>query len=126
MKRIVIALLLMLGIAGACVGEHYVLHRQGNKIQSLVQQAAEDYQNGRQQQAITTVAQLAELWHTAERQLSFFVGHDDIRELELSITRLEPLCRDGNSDVFLSECALVEMLMRHIAENQKLRLENIL
>ncbi len=126
MKRIVIALALIIGIVGVCVAERFVLHRQGEEINRLVQQAAEACQAGEREQATKAAARLEELWHSAEKKLSVFVGNDDIRELELSITRLEPLSRAGNTDVFLSECALIKMLLQHIVENQQLRLTNIL
>lgn len=125
MRRVVISVVLLLCILGTCVAEFFVLRRDGTTVTGLAERAAEAYRQSDYAAATDAARQLTDFWDTAEKRLSFFVGHDDIRELELSVTRLAPLAETRGSDAFLSECQLIIMLMEHIQDNQEIRFSTI-
>ena len=126
MKRIVIAAVLVVLIAVACIAQHLLVQKSGGKMVDLAQRAYADCQAGELTSARQAVDELGRLWQSAGQRFSYFVGYDDLRLLEQSLLQLPDLCRAGSEAAFLSTCAATEGHLRRVLENQRLRLSNIL
>lgn len=126
MRRLTTALVLILLLGGICVTGIWTVNHHYEKIDRLLDQAVDCYEQGDMERAAALAVDIENQWVKSERYLSLFVNHDTVDEVGVSISKLEPLALSGDKADYLAACKNAHLQLLHIRENEKVSFLNVL
>lgn len=126
MKRLYIALLLLVAVATACFFSHRYLHRQTARMLHALQHIEEQYRNGDTASAIALAEQFAADYQQVSDRISCYVSHSELRESRETAALLPTLMRNGGEEELWMELARLRSQLHHLRQVDDPTLQNIL
>lgn len=94
----------------------------GNAIEEI-QSFARD---GKWDKAISTFDRLVSDWEKIKGVWSSLIDHQEIDNIDVTLSRLKPLLEKGDASSALSEASALNKYIKHIPEREKLSIDNLL
>ncbi len=117
MKRLIPAVIILVLITTAFFGSYFYINEVCENAYEGVENCLKEYEeNGT---AKADAAWLKNYWDDKEKILSFFVKHDLIDKVELSISNLELHSKYKDNYMFFEACDTVKILLHQIIEDTK-------
>lgn len=116
MKRLIAAIVLIIGLAALCIGSIITIN---NSSKDFAQQLAtcksavevKDYTTAKNK----SIA-LAKNWKTKRGVLSIFINHMTVEEIDEAVAQLSSFANKENEAHFLAECELLELKLTEMKE----------
>ena len=126
MKRLVIAVGLIVLIVVVCITENIIISHYYEKLNTMLDTASQLCLNGDKEGAQQQTADLEKYWdESVENVLSMFVNHDVVDQIGYSIAKLEPSIISGGTLEFTTECKTASTFLKHIKEDEEISLTSI-
>ena len=126
MKRIYMAVALLLLVAALCVTAHLYLHRQTDRMTGQLADIEAAYSRGDTAQALEIAHQFAEEYHRVSDWISCYVAHGELRESRETAALLPSLIQSGDESGLATEMARLRAQIAHIRQVDDPILRNIL
>ena len=126
MKRLWIAVALLLTAVGLCVTCTAYQHRQIDRLLSTLEQIETAYAVGDGQQAHQLTRQLVADYQRVGQVLYCFVPHEDLADSQETVAMLPALLNQGGEEEFRMEIARLKEQFGYLRGVDDFRLENIL
>ena len=92
-----------------------------------VQEAVMDYaENGQAERAHGELQYMAQIWKRHEDVMEMLVPHESIHEITDLLIQAEACLKAGDTDDFFESMAHLRKALRHMQEDERLHLSNIL
>ncbi|MBE6805541.1 MAG: DUF4363 family protein [Ruminococcaceae bacterium] len=125
MKRIIAAVVLALIVAGLCFADVVMTNRIYNTLSANIKECRSAFLQKDYITAEKKAKELEQNWTEREDIFSLFINHELIDEMGVSVAKLVPLAKTQD-DMFLIECRVVEMTLKHIKNDSRVNLHSIL
>ena len=125
MKRIWIAVFLLLTVAVLCTSGSMVLKSRTNKLIGVLEEGISACEGSRKNQLKESAEKINKEWERSHIVLSMMIRHSDLEDLEKCIKELPYLAKAGDKDGFKSNCRDGIIVINHILDSEKLNLGNI-
>lgn len=126
MKRLYIALLLLVTVATACFLSHRYLHRQTDRMLNTLQHIEEQYRNGDTASAIALAERFAADYQQVSDRISCYVAHSELQDSRETAALLPTLLRSGGEEELWMEMARLRSQLQHLQDVDDPILRNIL
>lgn len=126
MKRLYIALLLLVTVSTACVLSHRYLHRQTDRMLDTLLRIEERYRSGDTADAITLAENFAEEYRRISDRISCYVAHSELQESRETSALLPSLLRTGSDEELQMELARLRSQLEYLQQVDDPLLRNIL
>ena len=126
MRRMLIVTLAVLLAAGAACGlSMRALNGAVDGAERLRSEAVLAAEEGRMSQAKSLMVALAEFWHAHAPAMEMLAGHDALHEVQVGIAEAQICLECEDRDDFLRCMAVAGEALRHLRDEQALRLSNL-
>jgi len=126
MKRLHIAVCLMVLILATCITENIAISHYYNKLDVMLKDASKLCLNNEFEDAEKKTIDLENYWdNSAENVLSLFVNHNVVDQIGYSIAKLEPSIISKGSLEFITECKTASTFLKHLKEDEEISLTSI-
>ena len=126
MKRMwAVLVLLILTVATSALG---IVHTRPvtSRMEQTVSMAKNAVERGDRQTGLTLSRKAVSDWHDAHHILCLYMIHARLEAIDQTLTALPELCRNEESEEFLSECDRGLMQIDYLNESEIPNLDNIL
>lgn len=120
MKRMIIAIILLIFVFSACFAENMVINSHFKKIIQKTNNAIKYAEQDDYEKVKELSTQISDGWAGAENMLSSFIPRSELDEVTMSAAKLVPLCGEKTKEHFISECELIKATLDHIIEKENL------
>ena len=126
MKRMLAtALIVLMASLGVMTAGLLYLNRAVTRATALGSEAVLAAQMNRGDSAAETMVALAEFWHGHAPTLEMLAGHDALHEVQVGIAEAQICLECEDRDDFLRCMAVAGEALRHLRDEQALRLSNL-
>ncbi|HJD23023.1 MAG TPA: DUF4363 family protein [Firmicutes bacterium] len=126
MKRLIVALALLLSVAVLCALSLLSLDRNTDFLLSRMDEMQEAYKRGDAGSCLALSEEFVQEFDERTRFFPFFMRHSDISKIEESVIVLPVMLRSGEEAHWISELAKCRSQLEKLADMETLTLENIL
>lgn len=126
MKRLIIAVILILITSGLCTFEFMLNTKGSEQASEYLKQAQQQSLNGNKNDAINTMKNLRELWESKVESMLVFISHEEPDEIGENIAVAESYLKSGELPEFYAECKRVENKLEHFRDLEIPTFGNIL
>lgn len=126
MKRLIIAVILLLIAAGLCTFEFILNTNESQHASEYLKQAQQQMINGNEKDAIEAMAKLRELWEKNVESMLIFISHEKPDEIGENIAVAESYLKSGELPEFYAECKRIENELEHFRDLEIPTINNIL
>lgn len=126
MKRLIIAFLLILVVAGLCSLEFMLNTRESELASENLKEIQYLIKNGKNDEAITIMEELKEHWGKMVNSMLIFISHQRPDEICENIAVAESYLKSGEFPEFYAECKRIENELEHFRDLEIPTLSNIL
>lgn len=123
MKRLIPAAILFVIVIISYFGSLNYINGVCDKAKEQVSQCETEYRNGGN--AEEKVRELQKLWDEKEGNLSFFVNHSEIDEVELELASLSVFVKEKENAMFYDHIESLKTLLHQIKEDTSLSTHSI-
>lgn len=126
MKRLIIAFVLILIVAGLCSFEFMLNTRESELASESIKKSQQLIKDKKIDEAIKTIEELKESWEKNVESMLIFISHkrpDDICE---NIAVAESYLKSGEFPEFYAECKRIENELKHFRDLEIPTFSNIL
>ena len=114
MKRIYLAVALLLGVAMLCVGAHRYQHVQIDRMLDDLSRIAAAARRGDTDDAVRDARRFAAEYQRVSDWISCYVAHDELRESRETAALIPVLLEDANWEELFLEIARLRAQLNHI------------
>lgn len=114
MKRIYLAVALLLGVAMLCVGAHRYQHVQIDRMLDDLSRIEAAARRGDTDAAVRDARRFAAEYQRVSDWISCYVAHDELRESRETAALIPVLLEDGNGEELFLEIARLRAQLNHI------------
>lgn len=125
MKRIIAAVVLSLIVAGLCFADITLTDKTCDKLTRELDNCRMAYESSDYAAAEKYAEALEKSWAEQEDLFSVFINHELIDDMGVSLAKLVPLA-ESRDDMFLVECRVIEMTLKHIKNDSTVNLHSVL
>lgn len=126
MKRLYIALAFLAIVFSLCAFEQYTMKSTYTQVIAYVDSALDDAEKNDIQSAQETCRKLSTYWDRKYPCLTSMIDHSSLDEASMTITALDEIAENNNSDELITELITAKNQMKVIYKNQSITLGNIL
>ncbi|HHW45311.1 MAG TPA: DUF4363 family protein [Clostridiales bacterium] len=126
MKRVFIACALIAIVCVICSIGSWYLQNTYKVIDGMLDEVLKYYEQDDMQKAAEAAVDLEKEWVKRERYLSFFIDHQKVDEIGISITRLQTLALSKDYSDLLTECKLAKIMLLHVVNDEKVSIQSVL
>lgn len=126
MRRVIVAVLLLLLVAGGCITVLSLTESRFSSLLSQTEQLEQYYQQQQTQEAIQSAARFSEQINRDVRFFSLFMPHKALIEVQTVAASLSVILADGDSADFLTELSKCRLMLTTLQQQEYPLLENIL
>ena len=126
MKRLIVAIALLLSVAVLCALFLLSLDRNIDFLLSRIDEMQEAYERDDAGDCLTLSEEFVQEFDERTRFFPFFMRHSDIAKIEESVIVLPVMLRSGEEAHWTSELAKCRNQLEKLADMETLTLENIL
>ncbi len=126
-KDICIIILILIFIIAICVFAQWFILYHTDQMLASVEPMEDAINNGDWEKARSYFQEAKEEWEKSQKIWKAISDHEDMRDVEISLVDMEIILEQAN-DITEAQKELQNLLfyLRHVKENEKLYLENIL
>lgn len=125
MKRLVLAIFLMLGAIIIGITSFFSLNSLSNEIISETKTCIEVSHNDNQEELIKATENLSILWQKSQEKIVILTSREDLKTVETNIPTLEILAKSGELDLYRLRCTECISAMESLKKKEKLTWGNI-
>lgn len=126
MKRLKVAVAILLVIPLFLIGLQIYLHRTTDHMSHMVAQATELTDAGEKEKAAQQVTAFQHKWIRDRGILAMFIKHSELDVVNLSAARLPGYLHSDDIGEFDAETAALRTQLEHLWKSEQFNLENIL
>lgn len=126
MKRVIIAVVLILIVAGLCTFEYTLNTTETNHTSEALEKAQMLLKNGKADEAEQTIKSLRENWERNVESMLIFVSHGKPDEICENLAVAESYLKSREIPEFYAECKRVENELKHFRDLEIPTFNNIL
>jgi hypothetical protein len=124
-KTIVFIIVIAAAIITASIITQQKLFSDSSRIVESIEKAEEGIKSNDWGQAKNQIDQIIKQWEDAKGTWSSLVDHQEIDNIDVTISRLQTLVKSKDDTSALQEAAALKKFVGHIPNKEKLTLENI-
>ncbi len=125
MRRVIIISIMFIAIITAAVASFYTIQSLANNLTDTLDQLEKEINNEEWSQAENLNNNLKNDWERAERVVTLFIDHADLRDLNISLNKISFLIEIEEKNELLTEISIARDLIQNIPEEEKLLLRNV-
>ncbi len=126
MKRVIVAIVLLLVVAGGCIAALSITHFRFTSLLSQTEQLEQYYQQQQKETAIQSAARFSEQINRDVRFFSLFMSHKSLIEVQTIAASLPVILTDGDTADFLTELSKCRLMLTTLWQQEYPYWENIL
>lgn len=126
MKRLYVAVALLVAVAAICVLSHIYQHRQLDRMLDYIDRIEATARGGDTHHALQLAEEFATTYQRVSNHISCYVPHGELTESRETADLLPSLLRQGNADELWMELARLRSQLRYIQQLDDPSLQNIL
>lgn len=126
MKRLIVALVLLLSVAGLCIASLSVQQRSMDYLLAMLDDMEESYEQTDLDACLSLSEQFVDAFAERTRFFPFFMRHSDISKIEESVIVLPVMLETGNDDHWIAEVTKCRSQLEKLSDIETPNLENIL
>lgn len=125
MKNIVISLIISVIMIISMSFSIKYLNNVSQDLVRLNDEIEKSITNGNWDRAYNTTIELTEKWKDYSKKIKLFSNHDEIDNIEMELQKLPQYIKEKTKDESLASTYVLKFLLNHIADLEKVNIENI-
>ena len=125
MRTLIIVTILMLLIFSGALYGFYSVYSLSRELSNSLEQLENHIREGRWQQADNTNEKVTKQWEKADRVFSFIIDHEQLHDLNITLSRITGLLEQKDRKRLLPEIKIARNLVHNIYEEEKPLPQNI-
>jgi hypothetical protein len=125
LKNLLLILIPTVFIIGLGIFSQQLLRRDSNVLKSSIDVAVKCAYTGNWKGAEDSLDEVAKTWSKVKGSWSALIDHEEIDNIDVTLSQLQTLVKAKELPDTLSEAAALKTYIGHIPEKEKLRLENL-
>lgn len=101
------------------------LNKATQKLERLNDEIEQNITDGNWDKAYKTTIEFTEKWKDYSKQIKLFLNHQEIDNIEIELRKLPQYIKEKTKDESLASTYVLKFLLDHIAELEKIKLQNI-
>lgn len=101
------------------------LNNASKDLLSLNEEIQENITDDNWDKAYKSTMELTEKWNNYSKKVKIFINHQEIDSIEMELQKLPQYIKEQTKDESLASTYLLSFLLDHVAELEKIKLENI-
>ncbi len=126
MKRLFLALGLLVAVAGLCIASLAYQQRQIDRLLNMADGLEMSYRNGNLEAGVQQAKSLAQEYRRCARAFSCFMSHNELTSSLDTVVTLAASLEEDNPEEFLLELAKFRQELTYLRQIEVPRLHNIL
>lgn len=126
MKRVFVAVVLLLLVAGSCITVLSITQSRFSSLLSQTEQLEQYYLQGETEKAVQSATHFSEEVKQVMHFFSLFMAHKSLVEVETIAVSLPVILTDGDTADFLTELSKCRVMLTTLKQQEYPYLENIL
>jgi len=126
MKRMILALTLLVICFSLCTASYFMLEKRADALIEDLQSAAEYIENKEYKNAAASLEKCSKRWEKDQTVFSIFLNHHMIENLSIDLPSLLPLLQKEKYDITLEKTEECINEIMTVVEEQKISIGNIL
>ena len=126
MKRVFVAVVLLLLVAGSCITVLSITQSRFSSLLSQTEQLEQYYLQGETEKAVQSATHFSEEVKQVMHFFSLFMAHKSLVEVETIVVSLPVILTDGDTADFLTELSKCRVMLTTLKQQEYPYLENIL
>lgn len=102
-----------------------ILYRDSDNLVQSIEKAEESVRKDDWEQAAAQIEKITETWKGVKSIWSALVDHQEIDNIDVTVSRLQALIKSRDASSLLSESAAMKKYVNHIPNKEKLSLDNV-
>lgn len=125
MKRVVIAVVLIVFVTAISVYGYFDLKRTGNEIISSLEKTIEIAENGTEETATESLKATIKKWEKAQVRFGIYCNHDELDDIDINFRTLDDKT-ENKADCDITElCSENIILLEKMIDSEKPKFENV-
>lgn len=125
MKNIVISLIISVTMIITMSSSIKYLNKVSQELGSHNDEIEKHIMDGNWDQAYKTTIELTNKWKDYSKKIKLFSNHQEIDNIEMELRKLPQYIKEETKDESLASAYVLKFLLYHIADLEKIKLENI-
>ena len=126
MKRLIAAAIIAVLLFSVCLTDYFYVKNSYNTLTENIDKCIAEIEQNDISNARFHAEKLEEEWKNRECILSIFINHSIIDEIDTAIIQLTPYIDTGNYDLFITQCAVIDLKLTQMREDSTVNLHSIL
>ncbi len=102
-----------------------LLYKESVKLNNTIEEIQDNVKDNRWDQASKGFKQVSNYWDSIKKTWSALIDHQEIENIDITLSRLKPLLETGDVSSALSEASVLHEYIKHIPEREKLSIDNL-
>ena len=112
-------------IIGISIFSQQLLRRDSENLKASIDKAVKCTDTGNWKGAESSLEEVAKIWFNVKGTWSALIDHEEIDNIDVTLSQLQTLVKAKELPASLSEAAALKIYIGHIPEKEKLKLENL-
>lgn len=125
MKSVIISLAISVTMIISISFSINYLNKASQKLGKLNDEIVQNITDGNWDRAYTITMEFTETWKDYSKQIKLFLNHQEIDNIEIELRKLPQYIKEKTKDESLASTYVLKFLLEHIAELEKIKLQNI-
>ena len=125
MKNLVITLVTLIIMVVTMSFSIKYLNNVSDELVSINDEIQENITDDNWDKAYKNTMELTEKWNNYSKKIKIFINHQEIDSIEMELQKLPQYIKEQTKDESLASTYVLGFLLEHIAELEKVKLENI-
>lgn len=126
MKRVLLAIGLLVLVLAACAGSLIYQQRQINRLEALTDGLEASYRSGLMEESVQKATELADYFIRCARVFACYMSHNELNNSLDTVVALAATLEEDNPEEFLLELAKFRQQLAHLWQIEIPRFSNIL
>lgn len=124
-KTIAHIFIITASIITVSIFSQFTLYRDSDRLAQSIKKVEESIKKEDWNQSENQVTQIISIWEDVKGAWSVLIDHQEIDNIDVTLTRLQTLIRSRDNSSASAEAAALKKYVSHIPTKEKLSLENI-
>lgn len=102
-----------------------LLYKDSVRLGDAIEKMQNNTKAGKWDQAVSDLNQIIRDWEEIKKYWSSLIDHQEIDNIDVTLSKLMPLLEEKDIASALSEAATLSKFIKHIPEREKLSLDNL-
>lgn len=125
MKNVVISLIISVTMIITMSFSIKYLNKVSHDLGRLNDEIEQNITDGNWDKAYTTTIEFTEKWKDYSKKIKVFLNHQEIDNIEMELSKLPQYIKEKTRDESLASSYVLKFLLDHIAELEKIKIQNI-